>query len=84
MYNVKALLEEGVFKTTEECRAEGVKKQSAVTVLRTIGRPAPVKYHVTDTPPAAKDTREWARVVAVFTLVRSAVNGRGRGWPRME
>ncbi|GAB4817648.1 hypothetical protein N2152v2_004694 [Parachlorella kessleri] len=70
MYNVQPFLEQGVFRTVEECRAElaasGGKKQDLIKVTRTLGRPSPVAYHVTDKEPERKE--DWKRVVAVFCL----------------
>ncbi len=68
MLNIKTLLEEGRFKTGEQCRAEGAKKESRLAVKRTIARNPPVVYHVTDVLPDKKD--HW-RIAAVFTMVRT-------------
>ncbi|KAK2077895.1 hypothetical protein QBZ16_003763 [Prototheca wickerhamii] len=54
----------GIFKTVEQCRAEGVIKQDRIVIERTIGREKAVPYEVTDVEPTHR--RDWDRVVAVF------------------
>ncbi|KAK9823446.1 hypothetical protein WJX72_002818 [[Myrmecia] bisecta] len=76
MYNIRSLLEDGVYKTPEACKAEGVKRQSMLLINRTMGRPKPLMYHVMDKAP--ERSGDWARVVAVF------VQGKAwqfKGWP---
>ena len=65
MLRLQSILEEGVYITPEQARAQGVKKQSLVIFYRKIGRSAPVMYHITDQPPAAK-SHDWERVAAIF------------------
>jgi hypothetical protein len=43
-----------------------VRKRDAMRIMRTIGRSAPVEYHVTDKEPTKKE--DWARVVGVICL----------------
>jgi len=61
---VQEFLEKGVYKSSEAARKEGAKKESRMTITRTIGRTKPLPYEVTDKTPEQK--QEWERVVAVF------------------
>mmetsp|Transcript_23539 Transcript_23539/g.56278 ORF Transcript_23539/g.56278 Transcript_23539/m.56278 type:complete len:262 (-) Transcript_23539:658-1443(-) len=65
MFNARSFLEEGAFKTAEQCKAEGVQRAPLLSIKRTVDRKAPVEYHVTDKLPP-KHSSEWQRVVAVF------------------
>eukprot|EP00873_Tetraselmis_striata_P038014 jgi/Tetstr1/458278/TSEL_044764.t1 len=65
MLNARSFLEDGVFKTSEECKAEGIAREAAVTIKRTVDRKAPVAYQVTDKLPPVTSP-DWKRVVAVF------------------
>jgi len=71
MFNVKHFLEQGEYKTTEQCKAEGVQRVPLLSVKRTVDRKAPVMYYVTDKLPP-KTSKDWKRVVAVFV--------HGAGW----
>ncbi|KDD72479.1 Cdc73 RNA pol II accessory factor, partial [Helicosporidium sp. ATCC 50920] len=64
MYNIKDLLERGVFTSSETLRQQGAPKPERMRVRRTVGRATPVEYTVTDREPRCKE--EWERVVAVF------------------
>ncbi|PSC73571.1 parafibromin-like isoform X2 [Micractinium conductrix] len=74
MHNVRSFLEKGEFQTTEAAKAAAAEanngelpaKEDKVTLHRSIGRKAPVKYCVTDKEPSSKE--EWDRVVAVVCL----------------
>jgi RNA pol II accessory factor, Cdc73 family, C-terminal len=70
-------LEEGAFKPTEQCKADGAKKLQFATFNRSIGRAKPVPYHITDKAPAAGHP-DWKRVVAVFV---QGVNWQFKDWP---
>lgn len=59
-------LEQGSYKTPEECQKAGVKKQSFNVFERRLGREKPVLYHLTDKAPP-KGHKDWKRVVAIFT-----------------
>ena len=63
-------LEQGQYQTVEgsrqEAAAEGKGKASKDRIHRTIGRPRPIRYEITDKAPSDKAT--WDRVVALFCL----------------
>ena len=61
---MQEFLEQGVYKSSEALRKEGTKKESRITIMRSIGRAKPRPYEVTDKTPTHK--HEWERVVAVF------------------
>ena len=72
MYNVKAFLERGEYKTWEEARQDleqdSKRKESLMSIWRSMGKKSPdqddVEFVVTDVPPSKKE--EWKRVVAIF------------------
>jgi hypothetical protein len=64
VYFVQEFLERGVYKSSEVARKEGAKKESRLTITRTIGRAKPLPYEITDKTPEKKE--DWERVVAVF------------------
>lgn len=64
MYNAKAFLEEGVYRRSEDVRAEGGAKASSTPLKRKYGRTPAVDYLVTDKYPT--EERYQKRVVAVF------------------
>ncbi len=71
------LLEEGAYQAPDAARAAGARKQALEVVARSIGRGAPVAYHVTDRAPE-RGSRDWARVVAVFV---TGAAWQFKGWP---
>ncbi|CAM6100252.1 unnamed protein product [Calypogeia fissa] len=66
-YNVKELLEDGIYITPEVKAKSLPKKPENVTLLRKMGRDHPVKYEVRDKP-SVMSSKDWERVVAVFVL----------------
>jgi len=67
MYNVKQFLEDKQYLEPQECRNQGVKKESKIIIerKRSDGKGA-LKYCVVDSVDRFRD-QEWERVVAVFT-----------------
>lgn len=68
-------LEAGAYKSNEDARKAGVKKEPKCTILRRLGRQKPVPYEVTDRTPTKA---EWNRVVAVFV---TGASWQFKDWP---
>jgi len=66
MYNVKQFLEEKQFIDPQECRRQGMKKESKIIITRERSDGKSLKYYVVDSADRFQK-EEWDKVVAVFT-----------------
>jgi len=85
MYNAPEFLAKEKLVTWESMHKAGAKKHSSITLKRKYKRPKSkqypeghVKYEITDKPPDKKDSKSWARVVAVFV---SGKEWQFKDWP---
>ena len=85
MYNAPEFLAKEKLVTWESMHKAGEKKHSSITLKRKYKRPKSkqypeghVKYEITDKPPDKKDSKSWARVVAVFV---SGKEWQFKDWP---
>lgn len=65
MFNIKELLEKGNFKTREERKAEGAKKEDKV-VVQHVEEGWTARYKIVESPEKQMKKEDWGRVVAVF------------------
>ncbi|CAJ0946281.1 unnamed protein product, partial [Mesorhabditis belari] len=76
MYNVREVLQDMTFVTTEKKKLEGKRENEVLVQRRKGGQTVP--YRVVDTPQRLT-SEEWDRVVAVFAL---GPTWQFKGWPR--
>lgn len=77
MYNVKDILQELKFVTTEQKKASGCPRENEVLLQRTKEANTTVPYRIIDNP-AKLTEQDWARVVAVFVMGPA---WQFKGWP---
>lgn len=77
MFNVKEILQEYKFVSTEEKRAGGAKRENDVLIQRRKDGGLTVPYRVLDNPGRLTNA-EWDRVVAVFVMGQA---WQFKGWP---
>lgn len=77
MYNVKDILQDMRFVTTDQKRAEGCPRENEVLLQRTKEANITVPYRIIDNP-AKLSAQDWSRVVAVFVMGPA---WQFKGWP---
>lgn len=77
MYNVKDILQDMKFVTTDQKRAEGCPRENEVLLQRTKEANITVPYRIIDNP-AKLSSQDWSRVVAVFVMGPA---WQFKGWP---
>jgi parafibromin len=77
MFNVKDILQDLKFVTTEQKRAAGTQRENEVLIQRRKDGNLTVPYRVVDQP-GKLQAHEWSRVVAVFVLGPA---WQFKGWP---
>lgn len=77
MFNVKEILQDLRFVSTEEKRAAGMKRENDVLIQRRKEGGLTVPYRVLDNP-GRLNNAEWDRVVAVFVMGQA---WQFKGWP---
>lgn len=77
MYNVKDILQELKFMTTEQKRAQGCARENEVLLQRSKEANTTVPYRIIDNP-TKLTAQDWQRVVAVFVMGPA---WQFKGWP---
>lgn len=77
MYNVKDILQDMKFVTTDQKRAEGCPRENEVLLQRAKEANITVPYRIIDNP-AKLSSQDWSRVVAVFVMGPA---WQFKGWP---
>lgn len=77
MYNVKDILQDLKFVTTDQKRAEGCPRENEVLLQRSKEANITVPYRIIDNP-AKLTSQDWSRVVAVFV---QGPAWQFKGWP---
>lgn len=77
MYNVKDILQDLKFITSEQKKAQGCPREMEVLLQRTKEANTTVPYRIIDNP-AKLTVQDWARVVAVFVMGPA---WQFKGWP---
>lgn len=77
MYNVRDILQELKFVTTEQKKSMGGQRENEILLQRTKEANITVPYRIIDNP-AKLSAQEWARVVAVFVMGPA---WQFKGWP---